>query len=541
MPTQISTRALTRTYGDRIVLDSVTCAFPTGERTGVIGENGSGKSTLLRLLAGRETADHGEVVVTADGGVGYLAQDTTLPPHLTVREAIDAALSDLRAMEARMRELEAAMADGDESGFAEYDRLLTVFELRGGYDADARVEAALHGLGLGGLPHDRVLGGLSGGEQVRLRLAAILAAAPEVLLLDEPTNHLDDNAVAWLEDHLRTRRGTTIAVSHDRVFLDHVATTLVEVDADRRALVRYGNGYSGYLAEKAAARQRWAQEHEQWQEDVARQREAVATTARRVAPNRAMTDRNKMAYDRAGGRVQQSVASRVRNAEERLRRLLDAPVPPPPQPLRFRPSLHASQLRGVVLDAVDVGVHGRLAPTSLSVDAGQRVLVTGVNGAGKSTLLRVLVGELEPDTGQVVRRGRVGYLSQEVAPGSPGETVVAAFARGRGGVPEDHAEHLLSLGLFAPEQLTVPVTALSTGQRQRLALARLLTEPTDVLVLDEPSNHLSLALVEDLEAALEHYTGALVVVSHDRRFRQRWRGEQLAVRAPGERPSVTLR
>ncbi len=252
---------------------------------------------------------------------------------------MDEALSDLRAMQARMRDLEAAMADGTGDNaqvLAEYGDLLTAFELRGGYEADARVERALHGLGLAHLPRTRAIGDLSGGEQVRLRLAALLAASPEVLLLDEPTNHLDDQALTWLEDHLRTRRGTTIAVSHDRVFLDRVATTLLEVDADRRTVTRYGNGYTGYLAEKAAARRRWEQEYARWEADVAAQREAAAVTARRVAPGRAMKDGNKMAYDRAAGRVQQSVAGRIRNAEERLRRLLADPVPKPRSPCASR-------------------------------------------------------------------------------------------------------------------------------------------------------------------------------------------------------------
>lgn len=157
-----------------------------------------------------------------------------------------------------------------------------------------------------------------------------------MLLLDEPTNHLDDHALTWLEDHLRTRPGTTVAVSHDRTFLDHVATTLLEVDGDRRTVTRYGNGYTGYLAEKAAARRGWEQEHARWETEVAAQREAAAVTARRVAPGRAMKDGNKMAYDRAGGRVQQSVAGRIRNAEERLRRLLADPVPEPPNPCASR-------------------------------------------------------------------------------------------------------------------------------------------------------------------------------------------------------------
>lgn len=531
MPTQITALAVSKSFNGRLVLDSVSCSLAVGERTGIIGENGSGKTTLLRLLAGHERPDQGEVVVQAAGGVGYLAQDERLAPQATVQQIIDRALSDLRTVEQRMRRLEAAMADGDESGMAEYGELMTVFELRGGYDADARVERALHGLGLGLVSRDRTVGSLSGGEQVRLRLAAVLAAAPEVLLLDEPTNHLDEGALSWLEEHLRTRRGTTVAVSHDRVFLERVVTSLLEVDADRRRVVRYGNGYTGYLAEKTAARQRWAQAYDQWRADVDRLHEAAATTARQVAPGRPMKDGNKMAYDRAGGRVQQSLASRVRNAEERLRRLLADPVPTPPEPLRFTPVLRARRLQGVVLDTADIAVTDRLDRTSLTVTAGERLLITGPNGAGKSTLLGVLAGEVAPDGGSVTRRGRVGYLPQEPHPGEPEETVLAAFARGRAGEAAGYTERLLSLGLFDRDQLTVPVGRLSTGQLQRLALARLLSEPSDVLLLDEPTNHLSPALVEELETALTGYNGAIVIVSHDRRLCRRWRGAHLAMRA----------
>ncbi|GGS44208.1 ribosomal protection-like ABC-F family protein [Streptomyces griseoviridis] len=529
MSTQITVSDVTKSFDGRLVLDAVTCTFAVGGRTGIVGENGSGKTTLLRLLAGRDRPDQGEVVVHAEGGVGYLAQDGHLPPGATVQEIVDRALGDLRAIERRLRALEAAMAAGDESGMSEYGELATVFELRGGYEADARVERALHGLGLGRLDRDRTVGGLSGGEQVRLRLAALLAASPEVLLLDEPTNHLDEQALGWLEDHLRGRRGTTVAVSHDRDFLERVATTLVEVDADRHRVVRYGNGYAGYLAEKAAARQRWAQAHQRWQADVDRYREAAATTARRVAPGRAIKDGNKMAYDRAAGRVQQSLASRVRQAEERLRRLLASPVPPPPEPLRFAPVLRSGPLRGVLLQAEDVAVTGRLAPVGLQMPAGERLLVTGPNGGGKSTLLQVLAGDLAPSEGRVVRRGRIGHLPQEPRPGRPGDTVLAAFARGSSTEPAEHADRLLALGLFDRDQLSVPVGRLSTGQRQRLALARLLSRPWDVLLLDEPTNHLSPALVEELEAALLGYDGTLVVVSHDRRLRRRWQGARMTL------------
>lgn len=538
MPAQITALSVTKAFDDRVVLDAVSCSLAAGERTGIVGENGSGKTTLLRLLAGHERPDQGEVVVRADGGVGYLAQDASLPPQLTVQDVVDGALAELRAVERRMRRLEAAMSDGDDTGLAEYGDLLTVFELRGGYDADARLERALHGLGLPLLSRDRTVGTLSGGEQVRLRLAALLAAGPEVLLLDEPTNHLDDHALTWLEDHLRTRRGTTVAVSHDRVFLERVTTGLLEVDGDRRTVARYGNGYAGYLAEKDAARQRWVQAYAQWRDDIDRLRETAATTARRVAPGRAMQDNNKMAFDRAGGRVQQSLASRVRNAEERLRRTLAEPVAAPPEPLRFTPSLGGSGQRqgvagtsaGGVLAAADIAVEGRLAPTTLELAPGERLLITGSNGAGKSTLLRVLAGDLAPTAGHLTRHGRIGHLPQEPEPVTgPGATLLEAFAHGRPGPAQEYAEHLLALGLFERDRLDVPVGKLSTGQRQRLALARLVAEPTDALLLDEPTNHLSLALVEELESALDRYPGALVVVSHDRRLRQHWRGAHLAL------------
>ncbi|MDG4789991.1 ABC-F family ATP-binding cassette domain-containing protein [Micromonospora sp. WMMD1102] len=557
MPTQLSLHAVTKRYAGRTVLDGVSCAIATGERTAIIGENGSGKSTLLRLLAGREQPDEGQVTVVTTGGLGYLGQDAPLPAYLTVRQAIDDALAELRRIEARLRELEPLLGAGGEDDhrrLAEYGELATVFELRGGYDADARVERTMHALGLAGVDRDRRLGELSGGEQARLHLAAVLSAGAEVLLLDEPTNHLDDDALGWLEQHLRARHGSTVVVSHDRVFLDRVAGTLVEVDGDRHTVARYGNGYPGYLAEKTAARARWAQAHLDWRTEVDRLRETVATTARQVAPGREMKDRNKMAYDRSGGRVQQSVASRVRNAEQRLRRLTERPVPPPPEPLRFTPRLAASGpspvggdaagnraardgdtagdgaardgAGGVVLLRADgVAVRGRLSVTWLTLHGGERLLVSGANGAGKSTLLRVLAGELAPDAGRVLRRGRIGHLPQEVEVEDSREPLLDAFARGRGGEPDEYLDELLALGLFDRERLGIPVGELSTGQRRRLALARLVSEPADLLLLDEPTNHLSPGLVEELEAALAEFPGAVVVVSHDRRLRERWRGE----------------
>ncbi|MCP2315153.1 macrolide transport system ATP-binding/permease protein [Nocardia amikacinitolerans] len=487
LTTQLTLRGVAKSYGDRRVLDGVTLTIRPGERVGIVGENGSGKSTLLRLMIGAERADDGVVTVDAPGGIGYLGQ--TLAGE-TVADAIDLALAELRDLERRMREAAAAQ-DMDA-----YGELLTAFEARDGYDADARVDKAMHGLGLAGIGRDRAVASLSGGEQARLGLACLLAASPEILLLDEPTNHLDESALTWLEDRLRAHRGTVVVVSHDRVFLDRVVTAIIEVE--HGGVTRFGGGYTGFLAEKAAARQRWEQAYAQWRDEIRRLEEFSATTAHRVAAGRVMKDNNKMAYDRNAGRVQSSISSRVRQTAERLRRLTDDPVPAPPKPLRFRGRFGAAQAKSFEIGQLTLGPRDRL-------------LIDGPNGSGKSTLLDAIYARTP---------GRVGYLRQEVA-FDPTQTVAQAYGHGR--------DALVATGLFHRSALDVPVGALSEGQRRRLALAGVLAGEHDLLLLDEPTNHLSLALVEDLEQALGEYPGAVVVVSHDRALRRRFRGERKGV------------
>lgn len=525
MPTQISLRGVTLSRGDRLLLDDVSLTVRPGERIGIVGENGAGKSTLLRLLAGIERPDDGEVITVAENGAGHLAQTPALPPASTVGEAVDAALAELRSMEARLRELEADLGSAEQGVLDEYGDLLTAFELRGGYEADARVDKAMNGLGIAHVDRDRILGSLSGGEQARLGLACLVAAAPEVMLLDEPTNHLDEHALDWLESTLLNHTGTVIAVSHDRTFLERVATAVVEVDADRCAVVRYGGGYAGFRAEQAAARRRWEQAYEEWTEEVARLEVFANTTAHGVAVGRSIKDNNKMAYDRAGGRVQASVSGRIRNAQERLRRLREEPVAKPPEPLLFTAGPVSGAASGELVTLSGVRVGDRLSVDGLSVGAGQKLLIHGGNGAGKSTLLRVMAGLIEPDTGSVTRRGRTGFLAQEIPVNRPAEPLLEVFRRGLALAEEDSAELLLSYGLFRPRDLRIAVGSLSAGQRRRLALARLLARPADLLLLDEPANHLALGLVEDLEEALSRWTGALVVVSHDRLLRRRFDGQ----------------
>lgn len=501
-------------YGDRQLFADVDLAITAGEHVAIVGENGAGKSTLLRILAGLETPDEGTAVHR--GRVGYLAQTLGLPDAFTVSNAIDAALSSLRDMEAELDRLEDGLADAEADELERYGNLQTQYQLREGYAAESRVEAALDRLGLGGLDRMRALGSLSGGEQERVALACVMADPADILLLDEPTNHLDASGTAWLEARLAAHRGTVVVVSHDRVLLRKVASTVIEVDAERRTVNRYGNGYEGYLREKAAERERWAQQYRGWLDAMEAERLQADTVAGKMGYAR-QRDNDKMGFDFKAGTWQKAASSKVRNAQERLRRLEDNPIDRPPVPLKLATDLRVDVAAGPVLEARGVSVPGRLEPTDMRVVAGQKILITGPNGAGKSTLLSVLAGTLEPASGTVVRHGRIGYLQQELElPQRPGLRLLPAFAAGLGGNIDEHAEALLRLGLFRTSEFHVPVGSLSAGQQRRLALARLLLGGFGMMLVDEPTNHLAPVLVEQLESALSDFAGTLVMVSHDR-------------------------
>ncbi|MER6814715.1 ribosomal protection-like ABC-F family protein [Spirillospora sp. NPDC000708] len=525
---------VTKRYDDHVVLDRVSLSIRPGDKVGVIGENGSGKSTLLRLIAGVEAPDNGTVEVAAPGGIGHLPQTLDLPPSATVQDAIDLALADLRDLRDRMTRAEAGLGTATPAELAAYGDLVERFEARGGYEADARVEIARKALGVSGFARERALGTLSGGERSRLMLAATLAASPELLLLDEPTNDLDDDAAQWLEERLRTHRGSVVAVTHDRAFLDRVTATVIEVDHDQRTVRRYGNGYTGYLAAKAAARERHRHEYETWREEVRRHEALADGNIDRLS---AIPRKGPWAFSGAGAFRARSrshgAMSRIRSARQRLRELRDGPVPPPPEPLRFaaRPSTAGAPPDGPAVELEEVRIPGRLEIGSLRVRPGERVLITGPNGAGKTTLMRVLAGELAPAEGRVRRPANVGHLRQDGGPSHrDGRTLLRAFGEGRAGEPEEHAAELLAMGLFTAADLGKSVRSLSAGQRRRLELARLVSGRADLVLLDEPTNHLSPLLVDELEEALDGYQGALVIVTHDRRMRASFTGRRLELR-----------
>ncbi|MFF2454323.1 ribosomal protection-like ABC-F family protein [Isoptericola sp. NPDC058082] len=537
-PSQLTLTDITLRYADRVVLDRLSLTVSPGERVGVVGDNGSGKSTLLAVVAGVLEPQNGTRVVRAPGGLGHLPQTLDLPPASTVGQAIDHVLADVRALAAAVAALEDRLGSLDgaalDDALRRYAELTARFDARDGRGADRRVDVALHRLGLPALDRGRLLGTLSGGERSRLALAATLAADPELLLLDEPTNDLDDDALDWLTDRLRSHDGTVVAVTHDRAFLADLTTTLVEVDAGRAR--RYGAGWAGYLAAKEAERDQLRLAYERWQADVARQRhllDANVEAMEQIPRKLPMASFGSGAF-RSRARTH-GATGRVRNAKERLRRLSDDPAERPADRAEFRTDVataspDAGHDDASAVELVGVEVRGRLSVPRLTVAAGEHVLVTGPNGAGKSTLLGVVAGEVVPDAGVARAVGVVGHLRQTVASASDdGRTVLHAFAAGRPGDLEEHAEALLASGLFRPDDLPRPVRELSQGQRSRLELARVVTTTTDVLLVDEPTNHLSPALVEELERAFADFDGTLVLVSHDRTMRERFRGRRIVL------------
>ncbi|MFD9453863.1 ABC-F family ATP-binding cassette domain-containing protein [Streptomyces sp. NPDC059985] len=526
---QLALRDVSKSYGDRLVLDRVSFALRPGEKAAVIGENGSGKSTLMRLIAGAEQPDDGRVTRSFPGGVGHLAQTLPLGPDRTVQDAVDAALHELRVLEARIRAAEGALADAGPAELDAYGDLVTAYEAREGYAADARTDAALHGLGIGHIGRSRTLGSLSGGEESRLALACVLGAAPELLLLDEPTNHLDGPAVAWLAERLRGHRGTLVVITHDRAFLERVATTVLEVDRDLRAVTRYGDGWAGYRTALAAARRGREQRHQEYVDELTRTRRLVDAAGQRLASTGKDPGQGFGKHRRSH---EAKLSGRGRAARRHLDQLLREPVAAPPERLRFAARIEEDGTplpEGVphVAELTGVRVGDRLSVPRLAVAPGARLLVSGPNGAGKSTLLGVLAGDIAPDHGTVRRHTSVGYLPQEVAFDPAPHPLLHGFAEGRPGDPDEYADELLALGLFRADDLNVPVAALSVGQRRRLELARLVTRPAGLLVLDEPTNHVSPALVEELEGALAAFPGAVVAVSHDQRFRAAFTGPHL--------------
>jgi macrolide transport system ATP-binding/permease protein len=535
-------RRVTRILDGRAVLRDVDLVVPAGARVGLIGENGAGKSTLLRLLAAVDEPDAGDIERPVR--LGWLPQEVPFDSGMLVASILDAAEAPLHDLERRL-EAAAAALGSDPAADETYAAALAEAERVELWSRHARRDALLDAFGVAGIPLATLLGAISGGQRSRLALAALLLSRPDALVLDEPSNHLDDRAVESLREHLLGWRGPVLLASHDRALLDEVATELVDLDPGRRAAtgengggqaVRYGGGFSDYLAEKAREHERWVRGFVLEQRELAQLRETVQVTARALGTaDRRVRDNDKNVRHYKQASVEVAISRRVRDAERRLAELEAAQLGSPPEPLRFAglpPGIAALDVAEPLVALDEAAVDRRLQPVTLALRAGDRMLVTGPNGAGKSTLLGVLAASIPPDSGRRTARPRlrVGVLAQDTRLAEPHRTPRELYERALG-TGRAAAVPLASLGLLGTRDLDRPAGALSVGQRRRIELALVLGRPPHVLLLDEPTNHLSLRLATELEDALGTHPGAVVVASHDRWLRRRWSGAVLALGA----------
>ncbi|HIW92873.1 MAG TPA: ATP-binding cassette domain-containing protein [Candidatus Corynebacterium faecigallinarum] len=529
------------------ILTNLSVTVAPGQRLGLIGENGSGKSTLLHAIHG--TLPSGATTVGAievgtpshPARVGLLHQQVPFKAEDTIGQALESAVAAERQV---ARDLEAAADPYDEQAYTQAIDLAERLDI---WETDSRISATLAGLGLSHIPTDRPTGALSGGQRARLSLAWLLLNRPDVLLLDEPTNHLDDHATDYLVSVLNAWKGPVLFASHDRAFLDTAASGIVDLDpaptmvGEEGGLTRYTGNYTDYLAAREDVRERWERQYRDEQAELKRLRAGVRDNHTVGHVGAAPRTEGKMAAKFYADRNAKVVSRRVNDSRSRLEKLEEEQVRKPPKELTFagltassRAGRTGDPVEGPVLVASSVAVDGRLPATSVSVNGSEKLLVTGANGSGKSTLLSVLAGTLAPDEGSVSTASvSVGHLTQDVSLPDPHDrgadrTVERTY---RDLVGDELADEvpLSTFGLIHPRDETRPLEELSLGQQRRVELAVLLADPPEVLLLDEPDNHLSLSLVTALEQAIPSYPGAVVVASHDRWLRNRWRNKRLGL------------
>ena len=502
-----------KSYGPKEVLREVTWQHNPGEKVGLVGRNGAGKTTLLRLVLGREEPDAGEVVRANAVRIATVEQALEADLAETLHDYTAGAFSALHRIEAEMRRIEHAMADGQDTAALHdrYDALSHRFENEGGYDMVAEVEKALSGLGFDKVDFGRRLGELSGGQKNRAMLARAILSSPDVLLLDEPTNHLDFQAVEFLEDYLARSRRSYLVVTHDRRFLDRVANEIIDLENGR--LTAYSGGYSAYRRQKA---------------------ERILTATRAFEKQQEFIEKEKDYIRRNIAGVNSRQAKGRRTKLERVERL-ERPVEDGTSVgFRFDAARIGGRtfLRAKDLDAGYAPGSPIVRAVSFELLRGERMALLGENGTGKTTLLKTLAGRLAPLAGTVTpgHDVSIGYYDQELSDLDSKRRAIDAVWDQHPEETEEAMRSYLARFAFRGDEVFAPIAGLSGGEKGRLTLAVVMRQRHNLLLLDEPTNHLDLDSREALEESLDEFPGSIVFVSHDRAFIDRLATRVLDIR-----------
>ena len=483
------------------LLEGLSFDVQEGECVAILGRNGCGKTTLFKILTGEMDYDDGEVYVNPNKRLGLISQIPHFPAGYTVEDVLRSAYADLIRIRSKMEKLEREMALGvTDEQLREYDTLTNRFQSGGGYDMDVEVDKICNGLGI--LPEQRVqaFDSLSGGEKTRVNLARLLLEKTDILLLDEPTNHLDLNSVEWLEEYIKAFKGTVLAISHDRYFLDRIAQRVIEI-VDGHAEFYSGN-YSFYMDEKQA---RFNLQMKQYQQEQAKLKQLGYTVERM----KGWGINNRTLYRRA-----MSIQHRMERIKKTER---------PKTEKTMKATFGEKDFSGDVVFKLKnlekaFGERTLFSDVNLQVEGGERIAILGDNGTGKTTFIRCLLGD-EDCQGKIQFGPTVkwGYLPQIVKFSHPERTLYDTMLYEKNCTPQV-ARDRLGQFLFQGEDVFKTVNTLSGGEQSRLRLCMLMDEKINLLILDEPTNHLDIASREWVEAAIEGFEGVLLFVSHDRYF-----------------------